>query len=120
LKISSPVVGRILREEGVVLHAGSEKKLASEQIRWAQTELRKGRSLKDVSVELGVSTTLVRLRVRQLDEGLVETVATRDEGSELDRRGEGDVRQCEKSQTDRLTITAPTAQLGSCGVRQYV
>ena len=63
--ICPKVVCRLLREAGVVLVSGSARKLTWEQVEWADRELSRGRTLRSVAEELGVSGTLVRLRVRQ-------------------------------------------------------
>ena len=59
------VVSRVLHQDGIVLVKGSPMKLTSAGIDWAEAELRKGRTLNAVSRDLGVSATLVRLRLKE-------------------------------------------------------
>jgi hypothetical protein len=60
------VVCRLLREEGVALVRGSAQKLTWEQVEWAGKELSRGRTLRSVAEELGVSDTLIRVRMGQM------------------------------------------------------
>jgi hypothetical protein len=68
LGISHKVVCRVLRDAGIALRGGSPLKLTPELINWAESELGKGRTLKAVANEIGVSSTLVRLRLREKKE----------------------------------------------------
>jgi len=54
------VVCRILREAGVELVRGAVQKLTWEKVAWADQELERGRSLRAVATDLGVSETLIR------------------------------------------------------------
>ena len=60
------VVCRVLRDEGVALVRGSAQKLTWERVEWAELELSRGRTLRSVAEELGVSGTLIRVRMRQM------------------------------------------------------
>lgn len=60
------VVRRVLRVAGIELHRGSAMKLTPDLVLWADGELEKGRTLRSVAEELGVSGTLIRLRRRAL------------------------------------------------------
>lgn len=55
----------LLRREGIVLESGTPRKLTREMVIWADAELIKGRTLRSVAEELGVSGTLVKIRRRQ-------------------------------------------------------
>lgn len=66
LCMSPETIASILRREGVVLQGGSPQKLTEDMVRWADAELVRGRTLRAVAKELGVSETLVRLRRRAL------------------------------------------------------
>lgn len=59
------VVSRILRQEGIRLRSGSPLKLTPEGILWAEAELQKGRMITSVAETLGVSTALIRIRMRE-------------------------------------------------------
>jgi hypothetical protein len=61
------VVCRLLLEEGVQLVRGSAKKLTWEQVEWAAQELSRKRTLRSVAEELGVSGTLIRVRMGQME-----------------------------------------------------
>ncbi len=65
-KMCPRVVCRVLRQEGVQLVRGSAQKLNQEQVVWADQELSRGRTLRAVALELGVSDTLIRVRRAQL------------------------------------------------------
>ena len=65
-KMCPRVVCRILREAGVSLRRGSARKLEDEQVAWAVGELSRGRTLRSVAQELGVSETLIRIRRKRL------------------------------------------------------
>jgi len=71
LGMTAQFVSTILRRDGVVLVGGSPKKLTREMVVWADGELTKGRTLRSVADELGVSGTLVKIRRRQM---LAETL----------------------------------------------
>jgi len=65
LGITPNMACKALRMEGITLRGGAPIKLTPEQISWAADELSKGRTLKAVADELGVSGTLVRIRVKE-------------------------------------------------------
>ena len=65
LGITSNMACKVLRMEGITLRGGAAIKLTPELIALAADELSKGRTLKAVADELGVSGTLVRLRVKE-------------------------------------------------------
>lgn len=58
------VVSRVLRQEGISLRKGSPLKLTPEGIAWAEIELQKGRTITSIAETLGVSTTLIRTRLK--------------------------------------------------------
>jgi DNA-binding CsgD family transcriptional regulator len=66
LGIPEGTTAKILTQEGVTLVGGAPQKLFPDQVAWAARELTTGRTLKSVADALGVSGTLVRLRVRQM------------------------------------------------------
>jgi hypothetical protein len=59
------IVSRVLRQTGISLCSGSPVKLTQAQIEVAAAALDAGRTLASVAEDLGVSTTLVRLRVKE-------------------------------------------------------
>lgn len=63
--ICSRVVCRVLRQKGALLVGGSPQKLNDEQVEWAESELTKGRTLRSIAQELGVSETLIRFRRKE-------------------------------------------------------
>ena len=65
LGITAEMACKVLRMEGVSLRGGSPVKLTPELITWAVDAVSKGRTLKSVADEIGVSNTLVRLRLRE-------------------------------------------------------
>lgn len=65
LEMGEPQVCRILHKARVHLQSGSPKKLTPDLLDHAKQELQKGRTLQSVSDEIGVSTTLLRLRLRE-------------------------------------------------------
>ena len=65
LGITREMACKVLRAEGVLLRSGSPVKLTPSLIDWADVELAKGRTLKSVAEEIGVSGTLVRLRLKE-------------------------------------------------------
>ena len=59
------LVCKILRQEGISLCRGSALKLPPDGIAWAEAEMQKGRTITSVAKELGVSTTLIRIRLNE-------------------------------------------------------
>ena len=59
------VISRVLRQEGIILTSGSPQKLTLSGIEWAEAELQRGRTLNAVAKDLGVSATLVRIRLKE-------------------------------------------------------
>jgi len=57
------LVCKILHQEGISLCRGSALKLPTDGIVWAEAEMQKGRTITSVAKELGVSTTLIRIRL---------------------------------------------------------
>lgn len=96
LKVCPRVVARVLREKGAVLRSGSAKKLGSEGVAWAEQELSQGRSLKAVAADLGVSDTLVRLRVRALQGKRDSREPVENAGGDEGNPGGGIGRQAER------------------------
>lgn len=66
LSLDAAVVCRVLRGEGMSLKKGSPLKLTPGMVITAERQLQEGRTLRAVADELGVSGTLIRLRVREL------------------------------------------------------
>lgn len=89
LNLCPRVVARVLKDAGVVLRAGSPKKLESEQVAWAAQVLGMGMTLKAVADALGVSDTLVRMRVRQFRESLEGEPERSEEGRDRGWIGNG-------------------------------
>ena len=63
--LGKELVCKILRQEGVSLTKGSPMKLTSELLATAERQLQAGRTLQSVADEIGVSTTLIRLRLNE-------------------------------------------------------
>jgi hypothetical protein len=59
------LVCKILRQEGVRLYRGSPMRLTPADVSWAMAQLRDGRAITPVAKELGVSTTLIRIRLKE-------------------------------------------------------
>ena len=59
------LVCKILRQEGISLCRGSALKLPPDRMEWAEAEMQKGRTITSVAMELGVSTTLIRIRLNE-------------------------------------------------------
>ena len=65
VELGAGVVSRVLRQKGISLRSGSPLKLTPEGIVWAEAELQKGRMIASVAETLGVSTTLIRTRMKE-------------------------------------------------------
>ena len=66
------LVCKILRQEGISLCRGSALKLPPDGMAWADAEMQRGRTITSVAKELGVSTTLIRIRQRERAKQLLQ------------------------------------------------
>lgn len=82
LGITAEAASLALRREGICLRGGAPQKLTREMVVWADGELSRGRTLRSVSQELGVSGTLVKIRLRQLISEHQESTMASDQPSE--------------------------------------
>ena len=64
VKLGKDLVCKILRQEGVTLTKGSAMKLTPELLALAEQGFQDGRTLQSLADEIGVSTTLIRMRLK--------------------------------------------------------